>query len=169
MNIFNMSFPTLADALTFFGFTRINPLPACQQPASPSPLGFAATRSNYEVVGGRLFWLRDEGLFLSHTPEGAGFNNLHDEGIQNLSVVEGVDVEGFSTPIIVQWSPATETYHRWQLAEGETRTRHSLDTGGAERVIVFVNTPDGELFCKVGGLDDQMSIEALAYQLLNRA
>jgi len=169
MNIFNMYFLSLADALSFFGFSKINPLPACPQPTSPSPLGFAATRSNYEVVGSRLFWLRDEALFLSHTPDGDGFNDLDDEKIQNLSVVEGIDVEGFSTPILVKWNPDTETYHRQQVAGGETRTLHSLDTDGAERVIVFVTTLDGQVYCKVGGLQDQMSIEALAYQLLNRA
>lgn len=169
MNIFNMTFTTLPEALIFFGFEPVTPIPACQQPTSPNALGFAATRSTYEVVGSRLFWLRDESLFLSHTPEGDGFNVLDDEKIQHISVVEGIDAEGFSTPILLQWNPYAEVYHRWQLPAGETRTRHSLDTDGAERVVVFVNTPDGEVFCKVGGLDDQMSIEALVSQLLNRA
>lgn len=169
MNIFNMYFLSLADALSFFGFSKINPLPACPQPTTPNDLGFAATRSSYEVVGGRLFWLRDESLFLSHTPEGAGFNNLDDENIQHISVVEGIDAEGFSTPILVKWNPASLSYHRQQLAENTARTLHSLDTDGDERVVVFVNTPDGQVYCKVCVLDDQVSVEALAYQLLNRA
>lgn len=169
MNIFNMTFSTLTDALEFFGFSQITPLPACPRPKNPTPLGFAATRSSYEVVGGRLFWLRDESLFLSHTPEGAGFNNLDDENIQHISVVEGIDAEGFSTPILVQWLPDSQTYHRQQVAENETCTLHSLDTDGDERVVVFVNTPDGQVYCKACVLNDQVSVEALAYQLLNRA
>lgn len=168
MNVFNMTFVTLTDALNFFGFEPVTPLPACGRPRHHSPLGFAATRSNFEMVSGGLFWFRDEDLFLSHQ-DGAGFNRFDEESLLHLSVVEGIDPEGFSTPILVEWNPEGQTYHRQQLAEGTVWAVPALDTEGDARVAVFVSTHNGGVFVMVVTHDQYLAVEALAHEILNRA
>lgn len=169
MNVFNMTFITVTDALRFFGFEPVSPLPACSRPRHHSPLGFAATRSNYELVSGGLFWFRDEDLFLSNTPEGAGFNRFDGEDLRHLSVVEGIDPEGFSTPILVEWDPKSAAYHRQQLAEGTVCAVTTLDLEGDTRVAVFVSTHDSGVFVMVVTHDQYLAVEALAHEILNRA
>ena len=169
MNIFNMIFSTLDEALRFFGFEPVTPIPACQKPTEPSSLGFAGTASNYEMVGGRLFWFRDEGLFTTSADNGDGLNTFDGEKLRHISLVEGIDAEGFSTPLLVEWNPASEAYHRQQLAEGTIGSIHAIDEEGSHRVAVFITTPAGRVFVMVVTPEQYPAVEALAYQLLNRA
>lgn len=169
MRVFNMTFVTLTDALNFFGFEPVSPLPACSRPRHHSPLGFAATRSNFEMVGGGLFWFRDEDLFTAFTDNGDGVNRFDGEDLRHISVVEGIDPEGFSTPILVEWNPVGQTYHRVQLAEGTVYAVPALDMEGDARVAVFVSTHNVGVFVMVVTHDQYLAVETLAHEILNRA
>lgn len=165
-NLFNMTFSSAAEAFNFFCFSGETPLAACRQPEVPHPLGFAATLSDYSVIGSSLYWHRAEQLFTLSDPHGNGVNNFDGEYLRHLSLIEGIDVQGGSQTLLAQFLPDEGMYLYYPITEGVSCFK-AVDSDGDERSLTLVVLPDHSVFCDVVSPRDAKAVQALAWQILH--
>lgn len=164
--LFNMTFADAASAFDFFCIPRQTPLAACRQPEAPRPLSFAATLSDYSLIGSSLYWHRAENLFALNDADGNGLNSFDGEYLRHLALIEGVAVNGDTTPLLAQFLPEEGMYLYYPLTTG-VHCFKAIDHEGDERSLTIVVSPDQSVWTYVVSPRDAKAVQALAWQILH--